>query len=310
MFKRIPSLLPPKLWWIGFLSFLFMASAFYLILSRGHVETLVIEHLEREKVLSRATARNLEIFFDVVGNSTAFRAQLNNKEHWDAETQEDMDTFINQWRDSGFIAGVILADEEGTVKLNSNVMGTNDVGTSVADRDYFIWAKGESKLGQYMVGQPVISRLGASKGELIIPVAAPVFRDGNFVGVLSTATRLRPLTQRFLEMMKVTDKTSVYLFDSQKQLLYASPDSPDLNNEFIASLDISNDKFRHNKDLIAISRVNLGDQQWFVIISSPYKEVFGQAIPFYIRQAAVLIVMSLITLGFGIIVSRESQNKL
>ena len=34
------------------------------------------------------------------------------------------------------------------------------------------------------MGKPVVSRLGAPKGKMIIPVSSPISRDGKYAGVL------------------------------------------------------------------------------------------------------------------------------
>lgn len=82
-----------------------------------------------------------------------------------------MDAFVEQWGKSGVIGGVVLTDRAGVVRFNSNVTGISDTGESLADRDYFSLAKSQKGPGEYFVGQPVVSRLGATKGKVIIPVA-------------------------------------------------------------------------------------------------------------------------------------------
>lgn len=301
-----------RLWFIGLLSLAGLSAAFYLILSRGAEVSVTEQLLELDVTIARAAASNIQSFFQTVGDSTALRAQMRSMERRDSTTAEDLDAFVDQLGDSGLIARILLTDNQGVVRFNSNILRTRDVGESLADRDYFAWAKNQKAEGEYFIGQPVVSSVGASLGQVIVPVCSPVFKDDVFWGVVCTAVKLAPLTQRFLELMKVSEKTSVYLVDQQRQLLYSSPESPALGDNLKEALDTSQEEGRLQKDrrLIAHSQVSLGNQNWLLIVVSPIEEVFNLTIPFYIRQAVALILVSLATLAFGIIVSRENQNKL
>lgn len=301
-----------RFWVFLYLASALAATAFYLILSKGLNFSLSEQYLSKEKLLSRAIAQNFETFFQTLGNSTAFQAQLSNKKYWDATTQKDLDEFVDQWRDSGLVAGVIIADAQGIVKINSNTRGDSDLGASVSDRDYFIWASGQIGRGKYFIGNPVVSKLGASKDQMIVPVASPIIIDGVFKGVLTTAVKLDPLTQRFIDKMKVTKSTSVYLINSlDKRIIYKSPESPELEEKVIDMIFLGEtDSFRQNRQLIAYSTVDLDSQSWMLVVSSPITEIFSYSIPFYIRQIGVLIFIAITTLIFGIIAKQERQNKL
>ena len=298
-------------WWVGFLSIVLMTAAFYLILSHGFTKTFTGEFLTHESTIAKAGASNFESFFQDIGNSTAYRAQLSSKKNWDSSTIQDMDAYIDQWRDSGLVSGIILTDDEGVVRFNSNVLRTNDTGSSVADRDYFIWAKNQSGGGEYFIGQAVTSQLGASKGQIIVPVASPVFVDGVFRGVAATAVKLQPFVQRNLEYMKLTDHTKVYLIDANGDQLYSSSGSDELSGDLKVSLEMSQEgKLQKDGQLIAYAPVTLGDQKWSLVVASPIEDIFDFTISFYIKQAAVLMLLSVLTLIFGVFISRDVQNKL
>lgn len=96
------------------------------------------------------------------------------------------------------------------------------MGGSLGDRDYFTWAKTNPEPNEYFVGQPVINRLGASKGQIIIPVAAAVYKNRVLNGAVVTSVELVPLAQKYLELMKVSDISQVYLISKQGKLLYSN----------------------------------------------------------------------------------------
>lgn len=299
--------LPARLWFIILFLLAGLSVAFYLILTRGAQDSVTGQLLEQEATIARAAASNIQSLFAAVGDSTALRAQMRSMERRDATTSDDLDAFVAQWDDSGLISGILLTDSKGVVRFNSNIQRTHDVGESLANRDYFAWAKSQKAEGEYFIGQPVVSRLGAGKGQVIVPVCSPVFKDDVFEGVVCSAVKLVPLTQRFLELMKVSDKISAYLLDQQRQLLYSSPESPALDDNLKEALGTSQKEGRLQKDgrLIAHSPVSLGNQNWLLVMVSPTEEVFSLTMPFYIRQALALILAFLVILLFGIIVSRS-----
>jgi C4-dicarboxylate-specific signal transduction histidine kinase len=308
MFKRLP---PSRLWIFWLLSMGFIAAAFYVVLSRGAVESVSDNYLAREETLVKATISNFETFFEAIGKSTAYRARLNNKRQWDSVTVQDMDEFVDEWRDSNLISGILLADRGGVVRLTSNVKGIRDVGESIADRDYFIWAKEQPDVEEYFIGKPVVSRLGASKGQVVVPVASPVFVDGAFKGVLATSIKWEALTQRFLDKVKISDLTYFYFLDTNKDILYTSPGSATPSADLMNLVSVDREgKMQKDGQLIAYSTMELGNQNWILVAVSPSEGAYNLTPPFYIRQTAILVIIALTTLGFGIYMSRETQNKL
>ena len=252
--------------------------------------------LQREQVLARSQASGLVAYFTTRGNSLAALAR--------SGTAADMEIFLSQWAKKGVTVGVILTDENGIVRFNANVLGTSDTGMSVEDRDYFRWAKTSGKETEYFVGKPVISRLGASKGRMIVPLASPVYRGGEFKGVAVVAIELAPLTERYLDLMKVSSFTEVYLIGQDGDLLYAPGADltgksvfevlrarPFLGSEYIirrlkAVLESGEEgklwlvyrsprsgslQFRSG----AYTSAEVHDQRWLVVVTSPLDEAFG-----------------------------------
>lgn len=305
------NLLPARLRPVALLSLVFLSAAFYLILSNSTKASVKEQLIHRELTIAKAIASNLQSTFEVIGNSTAFRAQLTNKEDKGEALIRDMNVFVDQWRDSGLISGIVLTDSKGVVRFSANVSDVSGVGTDISDRDYFLWAKTQTEEGSFYVGQPVVSRLGASEGQMIIPVASPVISDGVFTGVYATAMKLNPLAKRFIEVIKISGQTEVFILDQNRNILYSSTVSEDLSENVKKGLDFDKDGvFQDGDKLIAYSPLKLGEQRWLTVVSSPLKEVLNLSLPFYVRQVAALVLVSIITLIFGIIAYREGQNKL
>ena len=302
-----------------------IAAASYWLIGREAEVTIANELLRRERTVAKAEKSNLTVYFQTFGNAVASLAQYGSIARRDASTIHDMDIFVEQRRANGIVAGIVLTDSKGIVKFNSNISGTRDLGMSLADRDYFLWAKGESEPAEYFIGRPVVSRLGASKGLVIVPVAAPVYNGDTFTGAMIASVKLAPLTSRFLGLMKVSDTTEVYLVDEEGSLLFnsAEPAAADSsifdffqNNPFDGSQALSDKieaalgaeeggEFRTAGHLVAYSPVLLGSQSWLVIMASPSQAIMDLAEPIYIRQTAVILMLVLTFLLFGVIVARK-----
>lgn len=301
-------MLPTRVFFFGFLLIVILSVATYLLWGRDSELRATQQLLARQEVFSRAGASNIASFFQSFGDSLVVLAQAPSIRNKDAGATVLMDAFVEQWSKSGIVGGVVLIDASGIVRFNSNITGIPDVGESLADRDYFLWAKGKQDVGEYFVGRPVTSRLGATKGKTIIPVAAPVFRNGVFVGALGTSVSLNDLAENYLELMKVSSLTEVYLLSQEGEMLYGNPfpASETLGESLKSALSQMTDgSSKVEEHLVAFSPVSLGSQNWLLVMSSPAQEVSTVTVPIYIRLVALMLLVVITTFFFGVIVAKE-----
>jgi len=310
--------LSTRLWLFGLLLVAGLGVTFYLALGRIAKSSITQQLLHQEQIIARAEASNIMSFFQAFGDSTAVLAQLHSMERKDAVTAQDMDAFVEQWRDSDLVGGVVLTDRHGVVLFNSNVLGTRDVGKSLRDRDYFVWAKSQPKEGEYFIGTPVVSRTGASKGQVIVPVASPVYQNGVFTGVVVASVKLNSLTKHHLELMRVSDQEDVYLTNQSGEILYSNsaPDSVGSNIfEFLPGLKdtlkpAEEGNLQTKAHLKAYSPISLGSQNWSLVTVSSVRDVVSLTTSVYVRLAIMLLLVFLTILLFGIVTSREMERKL
>lgn len=316
--------LAQRIWFWGLMSVILLGVAFYFVLGRGAKVFVTDQLLKREQTLTRAEASNITSFFQVFGDSVATLSQLSSMGSRNQSTIDDMDAFVTQWGSSGLVGGVVLTDKAGMVRFNSNLTGTTGVGTMLSDRDYFLWAKDEKPVaGEFYVGKAVVSRLGATKGKVIVPVASPVYENGIFTGVIVSPIVLQPLTERYLGMLKVSDMTDVYLIGKDGDLLFDSTKEgevgtnifetkhPFLSNQTIngsvkTALSASGEgKFQVGDRLAAYAPIGLSGRNWVLIMTSPVEKVKEVAKPLYIRQVGVLLLVSLAFLLFGLVAAEK-----
>lgn len=293
---------------IGFLLLLGLGIAFYLIPIKGAEKSITQQVLERELVVARAEKSNIVNFFESIGSSISVLAQSPSIRRRDNTTIEKLDVFVDEWGSTGVIGGVILTDKDGVVTFNSNILGTSDVGESIADRDYFLWAKDQTTEGRYFVGEPVIGRLGASKDQFITVVASPVFLDGKFGGIAAASVKLEPLAKKYLTLMKVSDDSKVYLFTSRGEFLYGEPDNVILNAVKDKLYDSEGGFVATKTYKIAYSPVLLGTQNWMVVVAIPINEINKNIIPIYMRLSILFLLVCLTFVIFGVTTNREFKK--
>ena len=171
--------------------------------------------LHREQVITRAGAASIESFLVLVGKSLSIAA--GDKQ---VESQEYLQTLVDRWEETPLV-GVILTDKEGKVVGGANQARAVVDLVSVADRDYFVWAK-TAEAGSARTFGSVLSRTGQSKGNFIMTIASPVVDKGGFKGVLTAAVVLSSLTEQYLSPLKFSTETGVHLVDDQGTMLYSS----------------------------------------------------------------------------------------
>lgn len=329
--------LPKRVLIFGLISIIVHSIFFYFILGQETNTFATKEFLGKQQILSRAESSNIASFFDTFGNSIAVLSQTDSVKNHDENLNDSLNLFTNQWKKTNVIGGVVFINKDGIVEFDSNILNLPDTGVSLDDRDYFTWAKNNPKLGTYFVGNAVVSRVGASKGQTIIPIAAAVYQNNIFVGVVAASVELRPLTKSYLETMKVSDGTDVYLINNDGQLLYSSSIA-DLSttsnifdslqkNPFIGSDVINNNlkKILANKSegstitalldskshqsedhFVTYSPVLFNNQSWIVVMASPTQEM--QIMPIYLRITALLVLVSITIFAFGIFTVRETKS--
>lgn len=301
--------------YLGLLFFVILGVAGYFFVTTQVRNSVTDEFTKREQTVAAAQASNLTAFFQDFGRSMAIFAQLGSLGEEGQSAETDMEGFMSGWEESGLIGGLILANSQGVVKFNVNVTRTPDTGKSIADRDYFVWARDEGVPGDYYIGHPVVSRLGASQGKTIVPLATPVYSSNTFKGIMSASVELEPLTNRFLGLMNISENTAVYLVGDDNRLLYTSEGIAELGSQFTLFDDVSQtaiDKtqagaVRTKEHLIVYSPVDLGNEKWLLVMSTPDKEIERIVTPLYIRQVAILLLAYLFVFLFGIIASRETS---
>lgn len=199
--------------------FLSVLTVLFITTNRQASENLTKETLARQLRLTQAGAINIESFMAVAGRSAILLSQNISLGNDGKARQKVLDQYVVD-RLGSPVAGVILIDQKGIVIAGATREMSSSVGTNLSDREYFTWAKTASP-GALYIGEPTISRVGATKGKQIIVFATPVFRNGKFDGTLAIATELQLFIDNYVSSIFPTPVFSTYLLDSQGTIIAA-----------------------------------------------------------------------------------------
>ena len=196
------------------------ATITFWTLGKRNEESLVEQMLHRQQVVARAGAQSIEDFLRLVSSSLSTYATNKVVIEADAATQEELNKFVKEWLETP-VFSVALTDEAGVVVISANRQGAGQTGDSLVDRDYFQWAKDKSRPGEVFIGKAIFGRFGSVKDKYLVPVAAGVFSQNEFKGVLISTVVLSELTKSYLDPLRISQETRIFLIDSKGSILYS-----------------------------------------------------------------------------------------
>ena len=290
-----------------------LAVALFYWTTNVNEAVLIEQTLHREQVIARSGALSIESFLKLVSKSLLQTAYFISEA--DQPSEDILSDFVSGWADTP-VTGTVLTDEDGVVQININKISKPEVGTLLANRPYFIWAK-EAARGKVYVSEPIVSRLGASKGQSIITISTPIVQNAGFRGVLVVSVLLKDLTSDYLDPLKISERTQVNLLDSDGNFLHfnylsgvnfpASERLVSLLKERLKSAkegkvnvtypDIDGTLRRY---LVAYAPINYANKDWLLAISTPVDDAMAFYRPFSKTNRSTLAIFVLVVLAFAI----------
>jgi len=306
------------------------AGVIYLFLNKAAADNLVEQMLHREQVAARSGSIALKVFVSSFGNQVS--SFSNRIDILSQIEQKDLEMFVKSWKNTS-VSGAVVVDGSGVVKYGFDRQGPTGKGIDLSDRQYFMWAK-TAKGGDVLIGSPVQSKIGFASGRYVVPVASPIIRGGKFSGVFVSSFLLDEITSYYLDSLKITNNTRVYLFD-QNGVIFSGPAKElvginyfdyltksgivgsDLLVQKLKNAFLSDDEFKldialpdENKNgvltrfLIAASPIVVGNHHWMLVVTTPAIDALEFLTPFYFTNLGLA---GLAFLGFLIIAVRISK---
>lgn len=310
--------------------FIGIASVLYVYAGQVAQRSLNEQMLHREQVSVRAGARTIESFLRLSSRSLLLLARNDSVINQGPNTQEIMNEFIDDWADTPIVE-ILLVDETGEVLFVANKEGTGmKPGVNVSDRDYFNAAK-LAKKGDIFFGEPILPRLGGFEGQYISTITTPIYQNGEFRGLVGAAILLSELTNSYLESLKITENTRVYLVNQDGVMLHAPHEKFVGANYFeylsrnpfegaeIAEIELREavaglDEGKLNivlpneytgeltRFLIAHSVVRYNGDHWTLALATPERDALVFFSPFHISQTIALFTVISVVVVFSSLV--------
>lgn len=298
----------------------------------------------RKLVVSRGGAHAVESFFALVGKTLVVLSKQPQVESFTIGTQLLAEDFISSWSQDTPVRSVLFADSQGVVRYNINREGVSTTGVVVSDREYFIKTARLSE-GEYYISQPFTARAGPIAGQLAITINTPIYREQQFVGIISTVLSLSELAQYFILPLYSAESTTGYILSQDGTVWYGQDESLIGQNIFtlieqnafpgsslIADLTRkaltvvregtliqtipNHETGRLEPHVVAYTPIHVLDQKWLLVIISPEHDslLHFQTIRniYFIRFIFFLfmIVFFIIMFNIGIrIAQRESYRR-
>jgi C4-dicarboxylate-specific signal transduction histidine kinase len=282
-------------------AFVAISGIFYWVTLKGTRETLNDEFSNREQIVARSGSQSISEFINLLGKNISVLSVDISEDPSVVNVKDNLSRFMAGWGNTPASA-ILFADKDGKVVANENIASIPAVGSSVADLPYFTWAK-KAKVGEYLITSPIVGTVGYTKGKNMIALASPVVVNGKFSGVVRVAIVLTDLANPYLNSLKFTENTRVYLSDEKGTILssvtntligvnyinYLSkisykgqPDalnkfvnaisSPNSEGKFVAVLSDSLNQGKLVNYVVAYSKVKVGSSNWFLVVASPESE--------------------------------------
>jgi hypothetical protein len=200
-----------------------IAGLIYLWAGERAKSYLIEQDLLKQKILAKSGAKSIENFLDYLENSFTFLSQDSRLLDSPGDIQTVLDEYYSKWTDSP-VAGLLLSDDKGIVIATAGRLDKSQIGNSILDKKFFDLTKNNLS-GKVIIGAPIKSWTGDNSNELVVNLAKPVLKNGNFKGVLTIIVSLSDLAKEYLEFLKTSTDTNIYLINSDGVLLYAPTDN-------------------------------------------------------------------------------------
>ena len=127
------------------------------------------------------------------------------------------------------LLSLVRAEKDGSVSISVNRENVPIGLMNAVDREYFIWAQEQKDNSDVYLSGPIIAKAGPATGKNIVVIAVPVFREGEFDGIVFASIRLRHMLEKYVYSISTyLESTSLLLDDDGTVLIGSLPDGKDV----------------------------------------------------------------------------------
>lgn len=330
------------IWIFAAILLVFLTLVFFsYFTARVKVEEAMIERIKaQELTLARAGALSISEFLKEKKIELVLLSKIEPiKAGREKESREIMKETVEQVKEGPF-KDIVRINQEGEALWVVNAFNDRrGEGVFLADRDYFLWAKTQKDPGEVFVSEPIISRGGVTEGKWIVVIAAPVFNQESFNGVIIINLLLEDLTKKFVSSLAFSSQVEFHIINQEGIIVVSSvsetggedflecfqqqegKEKEDCLNLVEKALSGGEDSFvsccvfggdkEETQWVSAFSPIKINGVVWSLWISVPYQEVLDLISPIAAIQAQTLIwgLMGLVVLLFFFIFGLRVAQK-
>ena len=208
-----------------------LSNAFYWITS---IQQSKLELMQRELLWhGELIASNVDEYLRQTINNLALLASAHNENPTNNQINQRLDSVASL---NPGVLTMLVTDDQGQITHTfprSFLLQLQKVSSnSVADRDYFLNAKATR--------EPYVSDVFQGRGfgeDVIVALSSPILRDGEFTGIYQASLNLNYFTM--YDDPKINTDLSFVVLDSQRRVIYATPETGYTFLQNVASSPIS-----------------------------------------------------------------------
>ena len=241
--------------------FLLIGGSVYYFLDKNVRESLAEQILHRQQIAVRSSSIAVHGFFETVEKSMIFMSKEQDLLSFNTDSQNIMDRYIDEWEDTP-IASIIQINTKGDIiRSSDDKNGLLGVEVNVSDREYFQLAmqKKENDEEKVIFADPFIAKdVGGYKDAFILPMAIPMFENGEIKGVFAVGISVSHLKEEYLNPLKISENSQIYFINEKGTFI--SSYFPELMGKNIDEV-LQGTDFPEKEDFISLIKDRLGTKE-------------------------------------------------
>lgn len=261
------------------------------------VERAVVGATEKRMlILARAGAKSVEDLLSLFGSELVILADKKEIKDFNLPKARQLMMEVILTANHPMIHQFGLISKNGILQVIANKEGEREnEGNSLADRNYFQWAK-TAKKREVFLSEPIVGRSGINKGKWVVVAATPIIGDdGSFNGVLFAPIRVEELTINYIDTLKISATARAFLIDQNGDIV---------SHTFRELVGKKAQEYANNKKwrgyetyLDLVEKMSKGEEDtkvwWFMSPDGQLKRIIGGFAPIRLGESMISVAVAI-----------------
>ncbi|MFA7301589.1 MAG: cache domain-containing protein [Candidatus Shapirobacteria bacterium] len=321
-----------------FITILFAITAIiYFSIGHGSVNLLIAQIQHREQTIARSGASSIRSLLTSSADTLNVLAKNDKITSPNSQTHLLLNQVVTNWKGTSLSLIALIDSQGNVVAATSNQDTVSNLTAKSSGREYF--ENGKKLLeNSFYVGKPILPKLAGLQSKYLIPISVPVYKDGKANGILVATFYVSDIVHEYLVPLKISDKSDIIIFNQQGDFISSlRPEVIGLNvfeyikqNPFLGDTIVmrrleeglkQNIEQKHDlvipnlfnnkltRTLIASSPINIGDNKWILVVTTPVDDALNFIGPFEMRNLMYIIIIFFIVIFITLFLSKRFFKK-